>query len=79
MDEERCWIDHLHRSCDDSEEWNYPFEEDIQYADKDQIPNCKVEGTWGISGSWYKSLTYLMGMIFSKYFKSISEASVSIC
>ena len=27
----------------------YAFEEDIQYADKDQILNCKVEGTWDIS------------------------------
>ena len=27
----------------------YPFEQYIQYTDKDQILTCKVEGTWDIS------------------------------
>ena len=57
--------------------WIYPFEEDIQYADKDQIANCKIGDTCDISDS--RNTTYLKGMIFSNYFKSILETSVSVC
>ena len=45
QDGEDYCIDHLHRSYDNSKVWIYPFEEDIQYADKDQMVNCNIKCT----------------------------------
>ena len=50
VDGEGHCIEYPHRSCDNLKVWVYPFEEHIQYADK-EILSCKVEGTWDISDS----------------------------
>ena len=50
-------IDHLYRSYDNSKVLIYPFEEDIQYYDKDQMVNWSIKDTLDISDS--RNTTYL--------------------
>ena len=68
------YCDHQHRSYNNSRV--YPFEENIQYADKNQILNCKVESTWDIFDSRYTNC--LKGMIFSSYFKNLQKFAAII-
>ena len=40
-------IDHLHQTTTTSDiKWSYPSTEDIQFAEKEQLIACKIEGMW---------------------------------
>ena len=68
-DENGYCIDHLHKLHDQSRVWVYPSEDDIQYADKDQILQCRIEGIWDISDSRNTKFKLLNEAVIEKMFQ----------